>query len=74
MLNHLLISFIEPTECLDIFYDIDLLIKERDYLLEHSEEANEEAQYIDDDIEVLNNKLINMRLGWKMNSNSNMKK
>ncbi|MCI5702391.1 MAG: hypothetical protein MR265_00130 [Erysipelotrichaceae bacterium] len=72
LLNHLLTFFIEPAEYLDIFNDINLLLKERDYLLEHPEEANEEAQYIDDDIEVLNDKLINMHSGWRMNSNSNM--
>lgn len=74
LLNHLLFCCIEPSDYLDTFYNLQLLLSEKEYLSKHPGEANEEAQYIDDDISIFNDRLYNMRLGWQMSSDSTIEK
>ena len=47
-------------------------IKEKEYLAEHPEEADEEAQYLDDDIESWQEELKDMRADWKPEKEPNM--
>lgn len=51
LLNHLLCWGYDPEDYLNTLDDIETAIKEKEYLAEHPEEADEEAQYLDDDIE-----------------------
>ena len=52
--------------------DIETAIKEKEYLAEHPEEADEESQYIDDDIESWQEELKDMRADWKPEKEPNM--
>ena len=72
LLNHFLCWGYEPEDYLDTLDNIETAIKEKEYLEEHPEEANEEAQYIDDDIECWQEELKDMRADWKPEKEPNM--
>lgn len=72
LLSHLLCNGYEPEDYLDVLDDIETAIKEKEYLTEHPEEANEEAQYIDDDIESWQEELTDMRADWNSAKKPNM--
>lgn len=65
LLHHLLHSYRNPESYLDLFDEIECLKEEKKYIEEHPEEANELAQYIDDDISSYEESLHDMRAGWK---------
>ncbi len=72
LLNHLICMGHVPEEYLDTLDNIETARKEKEHLAEHPEEANEEAQYIDDDIEMWEEELKDMRDGWKPGKEPNM--
>ena len=72
LLNHLLCWGYDPEDYLDMLDNIETAIKEKEYLVEHPEEANEEAQYLDDDIESWQEELKDMRAEWKPKKEPNM--
>lgn len=72
LLNHLLCWGYKPEDYLDALDNIETAIKEKEYLAEHPEEANEEAQYLDDDIESWQEELKDMRADWKPEKEPNM--
>ena len=74
LLNHLLKYGHEPEEYLELVDDIETALKEKEYLAEHPEEANEEAQYIDSDIEDCEERLSLMREGWRTEKKTDMEK
>lgn len=65
LLNHLLCWGYEPEDYLDILDNIETAQEEKKYLEEHPEEADEEAQYLDDDIAEWEGKLRDIREDWK---------
>lgn len=74
LLNHLLSLGYEPEEYLETLDNIETAIKEKEYLAEHPEEADEEAQYLDDDIECWQEELKDMRDYWKPDGEPDMDK
>ena len=72
LLNHLLCWGYEPEDYLDTLDNIETAQEEKKYLKEHPEEADEEAQYIDDDIADWEEKLKDMRANWKPEKEPNM--
>ena len=72
LLNHLLCWGYEPEDYLETLDNIETAIKEKEYLAEHPEEADEEAQYLDDDIESWQEELKDMRADWKPEKEPNM--
>ncbi len=72
LLNHLLCLGYNPEDYLDTLDNIETAIKEKEYLAEHPEEANEEAQYLDDDIADWEEELKDMRADWKPEKEPNM--
>lgn len=72
LLNHLLCCGYEPEDYLDTLDNIKTAQEEKKYLEEHPEEADEEAQYIDDDIVDWEEKLKDMRADWKPEKEPNM--
>ncbi len=72
LLNHLLCWGYDPEDYLDTLDKIETAIKEKEYLAEHPEEADEEAQYLDDDIESWQEELKDMRADWKPEKEPNM--
>lgn len=73
LLNHLLCWGYEPQDYLDTMDNIETAIKEKEYLAEHPEEADEEeTDYIDDDIESWQEELKDMRADWKPDKEPNM--
>ena len=72
LLNHLLCWGYDPEDYLNTLDDIETAIKEKEYLAEHPEEADEEAQYLDDDIEIWQEELKDMRADWKPEKEPNM--
>ena len=72
LLNHLLNWGYDPEDYLDTLDNIKTAIKEKEYLAEHPEEADEEAQYLDDDIESWQEELKDMRADWKPEKEPNM--
>lgn len=72
LLNHLLCWGYDPEDYLNTLDDIETAIKEKEYLAEHPEEADEESQYIDDDIESWQEELKDMRADWKPEKEPNM--
>lgn len=72
LLNHLLNWGYDPEDYLDTLDNIETAIKEKEYLAEHPEEADEEAQYLDDDIENWQEELKDMRADWKPEKEPNM--
>lgn len=64
LLNHLLLWGYDPKEYLDILDNIESAKDDKKYLEEHPEEANEEAQYLDDDIADWQEELREMREDW----------
>lgn len=72
LLNHLLNWGYDPEDYLDTLDNIETAIKEKEYLAEHPEEADEEAQYLDDDIESWQEELKDMRADWKPEKEPNM--
>lgn len=72
LLNHLLCWGYEPEDYLDTLDNIKTAQEEKKYLEEHPEEADEEAQYIDDDIVDWEEKLKDMRADWKPEKEPNM--
>lgn len=73
LLNHLLCWGYDPEDYLDTLDNIETAIKEKEYFAEHPEEADEEAQYIDDDIADWEEELKEMREDWKPEKEPNMK-
>ena len=66
LLNHLLSWGYDPEEYLDLLDNIETAEKEKKYLEEHPEEADEEeVSFIDSDIEDWKNELKDMRADWK---------
>ena len=65
LLNHLLCFGYDPEDYLDTLDSIKTAQEEKKYLEEHPEEADEEAQYIDDDIAMWEEELKDMREDWK---------
>lgn len=74
LLNHLLSLGYEPEEYLETLDNIETAIKEKEYVAEHPEEADEEAQYLDDDIECWQEELKDMRDYWKPDGEPDMDK
>ena len=72
LLNHLICWGYDPEDYLDTLDNIETAVKEKEYLAEHPEEADEEAQYLDDDIAVWEEKLKDMRADWKPEKEPNM--
>lgn len=72
LLNHLLDWGYDPEDYLDTLDNIETAIKEKEYLARHPEEADEEAQYLDDDIESWQEELKDMRADWKPEKEPNM--
>ena len=72
LLNHLLCWGYDPEDYLDTLDNIETAVKEKEYLAEHPEEADEEAQYLDDDIESWQEELKDMRADWKPEKEPNM--
>lgn len=72
LLNHLLCWGYDPEEYLDCLDNIETATKEKEYLAEHPEEADEEAQYLDDDIEDWQEELRSMKKNWKPDGEPNM--
>ena len=72
LLGYLINRGYEPKDYLDMLDNIETAQEEKKYLEEHPEEANEEAQYIDDDIAEWEEKLRDMRKGWKQEEKPNM--
>lgn len=72
LLKYLIDRGYEPEDYLDTLDNIETAQEEKKYLEEHPEEANEEAQYIDDDIAEWEEKLRDMRKGWKQEEKPNM--
>lgn len=72
LLNHLIGWGYAPEDYLDTLDSINTAIEEKKYLAEHPEEANEEAQYLDDDIESWQEELKDMRADWKPKKEPNM--
>ena len=66
LLKHLLYQEYNPEDYLDIMDDIEMARKQKKYLEEHPEEADEEeASYIEDDIECWEERLKDMREFWE---------
>ena len=72
LLGYLINRGYEPEDYLDTLDNIETAQEEKKYLEEHPEEANEEAQYIDDDIAVWEEELKDMREDWKPEKEPNM--
>lgn len=72
LLKYLIDRGYEPADYLDTLDNIETAQEEKKYLEEHPEEADEEAQYIDDDIAEWEEKLRDMRKGWKQEEKPNM--
>ena len=72
LLNHLLCFGDDPENYLNILDNIDTATKEKEYLAEHAEEADEGAQYLDDDIESWRQELKDMIADWKPDREPNM--
>lgn len=74
LLNHLLCWGYDPEDYLDALDNIESAIEDKKYFAEHPEEANEESQYIDDDIESWQEDLKNMRANWNPQKEPDMEK
>ena len=72
LLKYLIDRGYEPADYLDALDNIETAQEEKKYLGEHPEKADEEAQYIDDDIAEWEEKLRDMRKGWKQEEKPNM--
>lgn len=72
LLNHLLCFGYDPEDYLDLLDNIETAQEDKKYFEEHPEEADEEAKYIDDDIADWEEKLKDMREGWKPEKEPNM--
>lgn len=73
LLNHLLDCGYDPEDYLELLDNIETAEDEKKYLEEHPEEADEEeASYLDDDIEIWQEKLKDMRDDWKPEKEPNM--
>lgn len=72
LLNHLLCCGYDPEEYLDCLDNIETAIKEKEYLAEHPEEADEDSQWLDDDIKDWQDELKSMREDWKPDGEPNM--
>lgn len=72
LLNHLLYWGYDPECYLDALDNIETARKEKEYFVEHPEEADEEAQYLDDDIKGWQEELKDMRAKWKPEKEPNM--
>lgn len=72
LLNYLLYWGYEPEDYLDTLDNIETAQEEKKYLEEHPEEADEEAQYIDNDIADWEEELKDMRADWKPEKEPNM--
>lgn len=72
LLKYLIDRGYEPEDYLDVLDYIKTAQEAKKYLEKHPEEADEEAQYIDDDIAEWEEKLRDMRKGWKQEEKPNM--
>jgi hypothetical protein len=72
LLYHLLCCGYDPEDYLIILDNIETAIQDREYLLVHPEEANEEALYLDDDITDWQEELKRMRYEWKPDKEPDM--
>lgn len=73
LLNHLLDWDYDPEDYLNTLDNIETAIKEKAYLAEHPEEADEEeVSCIDDDIANWQEELKDMRADWKPEKEPNM--
>ncbi len=72
LLNHLLCQGYDPEDYLNAMDNIETAMKDKEYLVEHPEEAGEEAQYLDDDIESWQEELKDMSDDWKPKQEPNM--
>lgn len=74
LLSYLLFLGYDPGEYLDTLDNIENAVKEKEHLAEHPEEADEEAQYLDDDIRMWQEELEDMRADWKPEKEPDMEK
>lgn len=74
LLNHLICWGHDPEDYLNAMDNIEIAIKEKEYLVKHPEEADEETQYLDDAIESWQEELKNMRADWQPEKEPNMDK
>lgn len=74
ILNYLLYWDYDPEEYFNLLDNIETAIKEKEYLAQHPEEANEEAQYLDDDIADWEEKVRSMIADWKPEEEPDMEK
>lgn len=65
LLSHLLSCGYDPEEYLDILENIETAVKEKEYLAQHPEEADEESQYLDENIESWQEELKEMKEYWE---------
>ena len=72
LLSHLLYCGDDPEHYLNTLDNIETAKKEKEYLAEHPEEADEEAQYLVGDIESWHKELKDMRADWKPEKEPNM--
>jgi hypothetical protein len=72
LLYNLLCCGYDPEDYLIILDNIETAIQDREYLLVHPEEANEEALYLDDDITDWQEELKRMRYEWKPDKEPDM--
>ena len=73
LLNHLICWGYNPEDYLNTMDNIETAKKEKKYLEEHPEEADEEeASYLDDDITDWEEELKSMREDWKPEKEPNM--
>lgn len=73
LLDYLLCWGYNPEDYLDTIDNIETAIADKKYFDEHPEKADEEeASFIDDDIETLEEKLKSIRENWKPEKEPNM--
>ncbi len=65
LFKHLFCKGVHPLDYLDILDDIETAQEDKKYIDEHPAEANDEVQYIDDDIADWEKELKDMREDWK---------
>lgn len=73
LLNHLLCWGYDPEDYLDLLDNIETAQKDKEYLAEHPEEADEEEiQWLDDDIKDWQDELEGMREDWRPDGEPDM--
>ncbi len=75
LLKYLLYLGYDPVEYLNTLDNIENTVREKEHLAEHPEEADEEeVQCLDDDIEIWQEELKDMREYWKPDKEPDMEK